>query len=242
MIYNLTDIPNLDNTSEYCFNAVGDLELLHHPIKTPIQLSTDVSKIISLMKPVVEKARYAQSIVDNQYSHEELLNTKYGQILYSENKQQVRMHPMTTANLVTGYILVHEIDDIYGIYDLYADILKISKESIYEYQTNRLELVHIKTHTTLPYHIHSVAEHGFNIDPVELLLPVSGKSKFWFSTHPESEYQSKYSYVMEDKITAFNPRLLHTGTALTDDSFLLAMTPMCSFQTILDLNHNEIIV
>jgi hypothetical protein len=239
MIYNLAETPNLDNTSEYCFNTVGELELLHSPIKAPIQLSTDVSKIISLMQPAVEKAKYAQSIVDRNYSHEDLKKTVYGQILYSENKQQVRMHPMTTANSVTGYILVHEIDDVYGIYDLYADILKIPKESIYEYQTNRLELVHMKTYTTLPYHIHRVAEHGFNIDPVELLLPVSGKSKFWFSTQPESEYQSKYSYIMEDKITAFNPRLLHTGTALSEDSYLLAMTPMCNFQNILDLNNNE---
>ena len=92
----------------------------------------------------------------------------------------------------------------------------------------------MKPYTTLPYHIHGVAEHGFNIDPVELLLPVSGTSTFWFSTHPESEYQSKYSYVMQDRITAFNPRLLHTGTALTEDSYLLAITPVCSFQHIIN--------
>lgn len=237
MLYNLNDIPDLCNTAEFCFASVAELELLHHPIKSPIQLSTSVSKIIAAMKPVIEKAKYAQSIVDKQYSHEDLLNTVYGQILYSEGSQQIRMHPITMSTTVTGYILVHEIDDEYGIYDMYADAIKIPKESIYEYQTNRLELVHMKMHTTLPYHIHRVAEHGFNIDPVELLLPVSGSSKFWFSTHPDSEYQSKCSYIMEDKITAFNPRLLHTGTALSEDNYLLAMTPVCSFQTILDLDN-----
>jgi len=233
MIYNLAETPNLDNTTEHCFNTVGDLELLHSPIKSPTQLTPDVSKIIEAIKPAVEKAKHAQSIVDREFSHEELLKTEYGQIVFSEGNQRIRMHPRTTKSL-TGYIFVHEIDDEYGIYDMYADILKIPKESIYEYETNRLELVHMKPYTTLPYHIHGVAEHGFNIDPVELLLPVSGTSTFWFSTHPESEYQSKYSYVMQDRITAFNPRLLHTGTALTEDSYLLAITPVCSFQHIIN--------
>lgn len=234
MIYDLVDIPNLNNTTEYCFNEVGKLEMLHSPIKGPIKLKTDASKIIEAMKPAIKKAKYAQSIVDKEYSHTELLETVYGQIVYSDGTHRIRMHPRTT-NSLSGYIFVHEIDDEYGIYDLYASTISIPKESIYEYETNRLELVHMKPYTTLPYHIHEVAEHGFNIDPVELLLPVSGKSTFWFSTHPKSEYQLKYSYIMEDKITAFNPRLLHTGTALTEDNYLLAITPISSFQDILNL-------
>lgn len=239
MIYDLVEIPNLDNTTEYCFDNVGELEILHSPIKSPIQLKTDASKIIEAMKPVIEQAKYAQSIVDKEYSHQDLLNTTYGQLVYSEDTHRIRMHPRTTKSL-SGYIFVHEINDEYGIYDLYASTINIPKESIYEYETNRLELVHMKPYTTLPYHIHGVAEHGFSIDPVELLLPVSGKSTFWFSTHPESEYQLKYSYVMEDKITAFNPRLLHTGTALTEDSYLLAITPICDFQHILNsTNHTS---
>lgn len=236
MIYDLVDIPNLNNTTEYCFYEVGELELLHSPIKSPIQLNTDASKIIEAIKPAIEKAKYAQSIVDSRYSHQDLIKTVYGQIVYSDGTHRIRMHPRTT-NSLTGYIFVHEIDDEYGVYDLYSSTINIPKESIYEYKTNRLELVHMKPYTTLPYHIHGVAEHGFNIDPVELLLPVSGKSTFWFSTHPKSEYQLKYSYIMEDKITAFNPRLLHTGTALTEDNYLLAMTPTCDFQTILDLTN-----
>jgi hypothetical protein len=236
MLYNLDEITNLDNTTEYCFNEVGKLETLHSPIKGPIKLKTDASKIIEAMKPAVEKAKYAQSIVDAQYSHKELLETVYGQIVYSKGTHRIRMHPRTT-NSLSGYIFVHEIDDEYGVHELYANTLNIPKESIYEYKTNnRFELMHIKPYTTIPYHIHGVAEHGFNIDPVELVLSVSGKSTFWFSTHPESEYQLKYSYVMEDKITAFNPRLLHTGTALTEDNYLLGITPICSFQHILDLN------
>lgn len=192
--------------------------------KIPKILNIDTSILVETMQPILDQVKKIQSSVDQQYTHDRIiaeLNDK--DILYQTKTHTVKLNLLKTRTK-KGYFFAHEITDTLNIADKISNTLGILKEDIYYYKLYKtFDIIHLKPNIIYPYHTHGpVDKNTILADPVDLAVWLSGDINFHFETLHKKNKES-FSANMKNKVIAFNPRLLHTGTTSEPDAYLLAI-------------------
>jgi hypothetical protein len=216
---------------------VGEESLL---FKTPKILDIDTSILIQAMQPIMKQVKEIQSIVDNQYPHNKIiLELKNKDILYETDTHNVKINLLKTGTK-KGYLFAHEVTDTFDIMSKVANTLGILKEDIYYYNLFKtFDILHIKPNVIFPYHTHSPVDDTVLDDPVDLAVWLSGDIDFHFETLYK-KHKELFTTNINNKVIAFNPRLLHTGTTFSDDAYLLAiMSTSLSFNQIIFKNKDK---
>jgi hypothetical protein len=195
--------------------------------KMPMELSTNLSTLIDSFDRLIFRLKEVQNLIDREFTSDIIINEfQDHQTLYELPDPFHKIYPVIhKINNSVGYTLNHEIYDSFGINSKLSEILDIDP---IPKLVNLLDVIHIKPHTTIPYHIHRSFDYNSTLsmspklDGVECLIPLSGDMKLYASTHPRTSTSCKYQEIVpKNKIIAFNPEILHTGVALTEDVYLL---------------------
>lgn len=188
--------------------------------KMPMVLSFDLSSLEESFEKLVFRLKDKQTLVDSEFSFGRIINEcQDHQTLYEVDEPFHRIYTVIhKINNKIGYTLNHII------YDSFDILSRINIKDLHKPNNriaNLLDIIHIKTHTTLPYHIHKPV-NNFKLDGVECMILLSGDMKFYASTHPNTSMTEKHEEILpKNRIIAFNPEILHTGIALTEDVYLL---------------------
>lgn len=232
----ITNILTYKNTNANVFfkNRSHEVNIIN---KMPIILPIDLSMSEKSIARLVFKLKEIQSEVDKEFTSTRIINEcRDHQTLYEIFDPFHTIYPVIhTINNKIGYTFNHAIYDSFGI------LSEIGLKDLYEPvngKYNLLDIIHIKKHTTLPYHIHK-SVNNFSLDGVECMILLSGDMKFYASTHPRINIVEKYEGILPKyRIIAFNPEILHTGIALTEDVYLLYLRFNCTSFTEL-LKHKD---
>lgn len=195
--------------------------------KMPMLLPIDLSNLEKPFERLVIKLKEIQNIVDSKFSPDKITN---------ECQDHQTVHEITDP-FHSIYLVIHTVNNKIGytfnhaIYDSFGILSKIGLKDLHEpinEKYNLLDIIHIKKHTTLPYHIHKPI-NNFSLDGVECMILLNGDMKFYASTHPNIDKVEKYEGILpKHSIIAFNPEILHTGIALTEDVYLLYLRFKCT--------------
>lgn len=220
------------NTNSNVFFSPRNYEdkILH---KMPIELPIDLSPLTASLERLFIKLKQVQDSVDIDFDSDRIKDeVQDHQFIYQATAPFHSVYPVVhNINNQIGYTLNHEIHDSFDIYLILSKILEIEIIDFHAPVTgiaNILDIIHIKPYTTLPYHIHrpfndkSSKYTVNNFDSVECMIILNGDMKFYASTHPKTSITEKYEGILpKHKIVAFNPEILHTGVALTEDVYIL---------------------
>lgn len=222
----INNTPTYKNTNNNVF--FSDREHEYKIInKLPIELPINLSILDASFEKLVFRLKEMQRLVDNEFTSDKIIfGCADHEIIYEVSDPYHIVYPVIQrANNNIGYTLNHVL---YDSFDILSKInLKDLREPV-EGKSNLLDIIHIKAHTTIPYHIHRPFSNGESekiapaLDMVECMIVLNGNVKFYTSTHPRNPVVEKYEGILpKHKIIAFNPEILHTGVALTDDVYIL---------------------
>lgn len=234
-LFNPTEIDNVltyKNTNSNVFFGFrhNEIEIIN---KMPIELSIDLSPLTDSFERLFSKLKQVQDLIDAEFNSNVIKDEiKDHQTIYQTSEQFHSVYPVIHhINNQIGYTLNHEIYDSFNIYPKLSELLGMKIEDFHSPVTgaaNILDIIHIKPYTTLSYHIHravddkSPARTVSNVDGVECMIMLNGDMRFYASTHPKTIIPEQYEKVLpKHKIVAFNPEILHTGVAITEDVYIL---------------------
>lgn len=215
----ITNILTYKNTHSNVFfsNRSHEYKIIN---KMPILLPNDLSTLEESFCQLVTKLKEIQNIVDSEFTLDKIIN---------ECQDHQTMYEVAEPFHII-YSVIHRVNNKIGytfnhaIYDSFSILSKLNIIGLHEpiaERSNLLDIIHIKKHTTIPYHIHNAVNYHES-DGVECMILLSGDMKFYASTHPNINISEKYEEILpKNRIIAFNPKILHTGVALTEDVYLL---------------------
>jgi tellurite resistance-related uncharacterized protein len=218
------------NSTVFFSPRTNEDAILH---KLPIELPIDLSPLTDSFQGLFNKLKQVQDSLDIEFDSNRIKNeVQDHQFIYQKTDLFHSVYPVIhSINNQIGYTLNHEIYDSFDIYSNLSKLLGIKVEDFYAPVTgitNILDIIHIKPYTTLSYHIHrpfndkSSSQLVTNLDGVECMIVLNGDMRFYASTHPKTVVVEKYEGILpKHKIVAFNPEILHTGVALTEDVYIL---------------------
>lgn len=207
-------------------------EEINGPLNFPFIKWRNNSTLVKNAQKYLPQLRNAQSIIDTEFSHEDILRKNRRDIVYDTPDHKVALAMTFGEDEQPTYLFIHFLKDVYNVMNDLCELTKFKKEEfVYIYTSeddNYIVFLHLKKYSNFLIHTHS----EFTFDRTDIITPISGSVKLVGSTHPDND-NFQQQVIDLDGTAIIDVKKFHTGYTTVDDTFIMSSTVETSYMDLL---------